>query len=77
MYWNDGDTTIFLGHIDEVTRPEAPSFDGMLDTPDRMIMLFDANLPDIMHVAVPDKRTRIRIWKKHKTEPDEVIIGFG
>lgn len=77
LYWNDGDTTIVLGPIDEVARPGAPSFDGILETPDRVILLFDANLPDIMHAAVPDRRTRVRIWKNHKTEPDEVVIGFG
>lgn len=78
LYWNDGDTTLTLGPVDELgSQPEKPTFDGVLKTPYREVLLFDVNIPEIMKMEVPGKETRIRIWTNHPTEPDNVIIGLG
>lgn len=77
LYWNDGDTTITLGSFNEVNRRDEPAFDGILNTPDNKIILFDAIDPEMASAAVPTAQTRIRIWTNHPTQPDEVTIAFS
>jgi hypothetical protein len=78
LYWNEGDTKIVLGPFDEIDKPlGAPKFDGFLDTPERRVLVTDANIPEILSMAVPGTRTRIRIWTNHRTEPDDVVIALG
>ncbi len=78
LYWNDGDTTITLGPFEEIEKPEGPpKFDGLLDTPEHRILITDANIPEILSMAVTGTRTRVRIWTNHKTEPDDVVIALG
>lgn len=54
----------------------APDYDGLLDTPHRLMMLSDA-LPDIAGIPVRSQSTRIRIWVNHPTQPDHVVIGWA
>ena len=78
LYWNEGDTTITLGPVDELALPAGPpKFDGMLETPEHRVDLFDANMPEILSMEVPGVRTRVRIWTNHPTEPDDVVIALG
>lgn len=77
LYWNDGDTTITLGPFGEVHRSDEPAFDNMLNTPDKKIIVFDANEPEMASAVVPTDRTRIRIWVNHPTDPDQVTIAWG
>jgi len=46
-------------------------------TPNRRVILLDANDDDIATVPVPGLVTRIRIWINHPTEPDEVTIAIA
>lgn len=78
QYYMDGPTTITMGDYEDVAHPLAePRFDGYIDTPDRRVDIFDANIPEILSMAVPQTRTRVRIWTNHKTEPDDVVIALG
>lgn len=78
LYWNEGDTSITLGPFEELApQPAPPKFDGVLATPEHRVFLFDANIPEILSMDVPETRTRVRIWTNHKTEPDDVIIALG
>lgn len=78
LYWNEGDTTITLGPIDEMKpQPVPPKFDGILLTPEHQVILSDANTLEILSMDVPETKTRVRIWTNHKTEPDDVIIALG
>lgn len=78
LYWNEGDTTITLGPFGELAPQAAPpKFDGCLDTPEYRVVLSDANMPEILSMAVPGVRTRVRIWTNHPTEPDDVVIALG
>ena len=78
LYWNEGDTTITLGPFEEIApQAEPPKFDGMRETPEHRIDLLDANMPEILSMAVPGSRTRVRIWTNHQTEPDNVVIALG
>lgn len=77
LYWNDGDTTVTLGYAAEVPETRPADFDGILKTPDKTLVLFDANMPEIMRMSLPSRKTRVRVWINHPTEPDEVIIALG
>ncbi|MEO3389236.1 hypothetical protein [Mesorhizobium sp. CAU 1741] len=78
LYGEDGDTTITLGPFEELSpQTGLPKFDGVLETPERRVDLFDANMPEILSMEVPGLRTRVRIWTNHQTEPDNVIIALG
>lgn len=78
LYWNEGDTRITLGPVEELpAQPGPPCFDGLLQTPQSRVLLFDVNMPEILSTDVPGTQTRIRIWTNHPTEPDDVVIGLG
>lgn len=78
LYWNDGETRITLGSFDELPPKSEPArFDGIIDTPQRKVLLFDVNMPEILSMNVPDTQTRLRIWTNHPTEPDDVVIALG
>lgn len=77
LYWNDGDTKVTLGTFAEVDPGTKPDFDDMLDTPRREVILSDAHSTELARKSVDTKRTRIRIWINHPTEPDEVTIAIG
>lgn len=77
LYYNEGDTTVLAGHFFEVARRRKPDFDGMLDTPVGVVLLFDANEDDMMRIPADKPQTRIRIWINHPTQPDEVRIAVG
>lgn len=78
LYWNDGDTTVTLGSSDEIPAQTMPlRFDGWLKTPERRVLLFDVNMPEILSMDVADHDTRIRVWTNHPSEPDEVVIALG
>lgn len=78
LYWNEGDTTITMGPYGELPQQDnAPEFDGILSTPDRKVVLHDANLPEILMMDVDDTSTRVRIWTNHPVAPDRVTIGLG
>lgn len=76
--WNEGETAITLGLFEELP-PQAglPRFDGILNTPEYRVDLFDANIPEILSMEVPDVRTRVRIWTNSPFQPDNVVIALG
>ena len=76
--WNEGETAITLGASAEFGPKDEPHrFDGLLNTPLRRLVLFDANVPPILSMDVPGKRTRVRIWTNRRLCPDQVIIAVG
>lgn len=77
LYYNDGDTTVEMAAFEEVGETSSPQFDAILLTPDRVVIVFETNEPEIMRADVPGMTTRVRIWTNHPTEPDRVRIGLG
>lgn len=73
----DGETDVVLGSWDEVAINSYPSFDGTLDTPNRMVMVSTVGWEVVLKMAVPKAKTRVGIWTNHPSEPDNVIIGLG
>jgi hypothetical protein len=78
LYWNDGDTRMTLGRSDEIPAQSMPlRFDGSLNTPEKRILLFDVNMPEILSMEVAGRETRVRIWTNHASEPDKIVIAAG
>lgn len=77
LYWNDGDTTITFGPAAEIVEARQPDFDGILNTGNKEIILFDALEPQFAIADVPFVETRIRVWINHPTSPDQVTIAWG
>ena len=74
LYWNDGDTHVIFGPDSEIIKAGQPDFDGILNTGNKEIILFDALEPQFAIAHVPSEKTRIRIWMNHPTSPDQVVI---
>ena len=75
--WHDAEIEITLGQHSTVERTGQPRLDWSIATPDRQLLLFDANHPELMRLAVKTRNTRIRIWTNHPTEPDSVTVLVG
>lgn len=74
--WQDGDTEVSLGLAEELDPGRLPSFDAMLQTPNRAVAVSTIEGDIVLETRVPDERTRVRIWVNDPSEPDEVIIGL-
>lgn len=77
LIFQAGDITVSLSDEDEALNPGQPAYDGMLATPKGLVLLFDANMPEILSMGVPGRETRVRVWTNHPTEPDEIEIVVG
>ena len=77
LMWQDGETLVGLGDAQDLKREEAPAFDGMLDTPDRIVRVSTVKREILLEQKVPEPRTRVRLWINSPSEPDEVVIGLG
>lgn len=73
----DGETLVLLGPAAELDPGEPPAFDGMLDTPNRAVVVSTVERDIVLETSVPDTRTRVRIWVDEPVEPDKVIVGLG
>lgn len=77
LYYYEGDTHVTFGPVSEITEAGKPDFDGILNTPNKELILFDANEPQYAIATVAAERTRIRIWMDHPHEPEHVTIAWG
>ena len=53
-----------------------PAFEGMLDTPSRLVVISTVDDETILKLPVPKAKMRVKIWTNHASEPDKVIVGF-
>ncbi|PWK63574.1 hypothetical protein [Aminobacter sp. AP02] len=77
LIFQSGDVNVSLADAGEAHSLAEPVFDGMLATPEGVVLLFDANMPEICSMKVPGRQTRVRVWTNHPTEPDEIEIVVG
>lgn len=77
LYWNDGDTHVTFGPASKTKETRKPDFDGILNTPNKELVLFDANEPQYAIAQTPSTKTRVRVWMDHPVEPSNVTIAFG
>lgn len=73
----DGEVELTLGPAQEVAAGEAPQFDGVVDTPNRRLMIYGPTAEPIVQADVPNSRTRIRVWRNHPVWPDKVVVSWG
>ncbi len=72
----DGETSLTI--TDEPGWPDiAPSFDGMLETPDRIFLVSTSEREILLTAQVPEKETRVRIWTNDRVEPEEILIHLN
>lgn len=58
--------------------PSAPAaFDGMLDTPSRVIEVSTSEREVLLRCPVQTHFTRVRVWTNHPSEPDKILALFG
>jgi hypothetical protein len=73
----DGETEMVLGPAAEVDPGGKPAFDGIIATPSRKVAVTTVEGEAILVTAVPDTKTRVRVWTNRTREPDRVLIGVG
>lgn len=73
----DGETEITMGPASQVDPGVSPAFDGVLETPNHIVVVWTIEWQKLLHAGVPTSRTRVRVWRNHPREPNEVIIGLG
>ena len=76
IYYFDGYTEVIVGHSTKLGAMAAPDYTGMLETPGRRVLIFDAKA-QFAEIAVPGLLTRIEIWINHPTQPDHVTIAWS
>jgi hypothetical protein len=72
----EGPTELKLGAGAEVDPGYRASFDGWLQTPERSVVISEADYIEIARYAVASQQTRVRIWLSHPTWPERVAIGL-
>lgn len=72
----DGETSVTLGPSGEVDPGGAPAFDGLLETPNRSVVISTVDGQTILGEKVSDTTTRVRAWLNKASMPDQVIVGF-
>ena len=73
----DGETLVLLGRATELDPGEPPAFHGMLATPNRAVVVTNVERDAVLETAVPETRTRVRIWVDEPIEPEKVVVGLG
>jgi hypothetical protein len=72
----DGETAITLGAAGEVNPGGVPAFDGLLETPNRAVVVSTAEKEPVLEMKAHGSHTPVRVWTNHPTEPDRVIVGI-
>jgi len=74
LMWQDGETEVSLGSDVGVHENWIVAFDGMLETPNRSVVVSTVEGNAVLEAHVPGTRTRVRIWLNRLSEPDRVAI---
>jgi hypothetical protein len=74
--FQDGETEVTLGSAREVGPENFAAFDGLLETPNRAVVVSTVEGDTVLEARVPRLMTRIRIWVNRPREPDRVVIGL-
>ena len=76
LMFQDGETQVTLGRAQEVNPGGRPVFDGLLETPNKPVIVSTAEHETLLDIRVHNTSTRVRIWSNHPTEPDKVVVGL-
>jgi hypothetical protein len=73
----NGKTQVTLGTMQELRPRDPPAFDSQLETPSHAISIWTVEHETIAQKAVLDRKTRVRVWVNHPSEPNDVVIALG
>jgi hypothetical protein len=73
----DGETEFVLSDSADDSPKADPAFDGVLDTPSRVVEVSTSEGEILLHREVPSHFTRVRIWTDHPTEPEHILVVLG
>jgi hypothetical protein len=71
----DGETELTLS--DEGVAPGVPVFDGVLETPSKVIEASTSENETLMLCEVARDSTRVRVWTDHPSEPKHIFVALG
>jgi len=72
----DGPTEISIGPSAAIELGPLPVFDGLLETPSRVVIISGVEIPRVLSVDVPRAVTKARIWYSHLKWPEKVMIAL-
>lgn len=73
----DGETEILLGKEIEPEKAEALAFEGVLETPNRTIIISTSERNVLLSCAVSGITTKVRIWVNKAVEPDRIAVSVA
>lgn len=73
----DGETDLTVSTSSEDVLEDAPRFDGVIDTPSRVLQVITSHLEVLMRFDVPSHFTRVRVWTNRLREPDRILVVLG
>ena len=73
----DGETEFHFGRAQESPAGLEMVFDGFLETPGKTLIVATVEEEILFEDAVPEAKTRVRVWLSHPKWPDTVVIGWG
>lgn len=73
----DGPTEFILSDESGDAVAGAPAFDGMLDTPSRVVEISTSERDILLKSNVSGNLTRVRIWTDHPSEPEPIVVVLG
>jgi hypothetical protein len=73
----DGETILSLLSDGEKTPLAQPAFDGMIETPQKMVFVSTSERDRLGQIHVASMTTRVRVWINHPVEPDTIHIAMG
>jgi len=71
----DGETSISLSDEGKALGFDStPVFDGMLETPSKVLSICTVLNDVLLELGVPSEKTRVRIWANDVSEPDNIVV---
>lgn len=73
----DGETELMISNSADDALRTSPTFDGVLDTPNRIFQVSTSESEILFRTDVPGHFTRVRIWTDHPREPEHILAVLG
>ena len=75
LVFMDGETELTVS--DEGAPPGAPAFEGMLETPSKVLQVSTSENDILLRCDVAGNATRVRVWTDHPSEPENIFVALG
>jgi hypothetical protein len=71
----DGETELTVS--DEDVPPGRPMFEGVLETPGKVMQVSTSEDKILLRCSVAGDSTRVRVWGDHPSEPERIFVALG